>query len=258
MSEHQGSFSLDQAEIDKNSVIPIYYQLAKFFEKQIRERNLLPGEALPTETEIANHFGISRMTVRRAIAELVAAGLVYAQKGKGTFVAMPKLDNIVFDLNNFYEEIKQKGMELQSKLLEAKIVRSDELLSKRLGIPLNTRCLYFRIVVTVNGEPLAYERKYTVYTKQKPILETELKDPSLSSLAAAHSDSLPVGSKKVLMVSKTTEEESLILGVPRGTPVFVMIQTLYDLEKKPIAWGISIFRGDRYKLVSYDGWYEED
>lgn len=244
--------------VDKNSIIPIYYQLFKYFKSQIRSGILKPGDALPTEMEITAHFEISRMTVRRAISELVAAGMVYTQKGKGTFVAKPRLDNVVFDLDNFYEEIKQKGLQPHSKLLEAKIVKADEKLVKRLGIPLHTRCLFFRIVMTADGEPLAYETKYTIYTKKKPILESELKDPSLSSLAASHSDSLPASSKKVLMVSKTTAEESAILGVGCNTPVFLMIQTIYDQDRKPIAWGISVYRGDRYKLTSYDGWYETD
>lgn len=69
----------EEASIDKNSVIPIYYQLAKLLEGQILRGELKPGEALPTESEISAHFEISRMTVRRAISELISAGMVYAQ-----------------------------------------------------------------------------------------------------------------------------------------------------------------------------------
>ncbi len=249
----------EEALIDKNSVIPIYYQLAKLFEKQIRRGELKPGEALPTEMEIASLFGISRMTVRRAISELVAAGMVYTQQGKGTFVARPKLDNIVFELNNFNEEIKKRGLKLQSTILEARIVKADEQLKARLGAELgSSRFLFFRIVIAADGERLAYETKYIIYTKQKPILESELKDPSLSNLVAAHSDCLPVSSQKVLQASVANEEEALILGISPNAPVFLIEQTIYDLEKRPIGWGKSIYRGDRYKLTSYDGWYAND
>lgn len=244
--------------VDKNSIIPIYYQLFKYFEKQIRGGNLQPGDNLPTEMEIAARFDISRMTVRRAISELVSAGMVYTQKGKGTFVASPRLDSVVFNLNNFYDEIRQKGMKRHAELLEARIIKADEKLARRLGIDINTRCLYFRIVITADGEPLVYETKYTVYSKRSPILESELKDPSLSTLAAAHSDTTPSSSKKVLMVSKTTEEEAKVLGVSRDTPIFLMIQTIYNAENKIIAWGKSLYRGDRYKLTSYEGWNIED
>jgi GntR family transcriptional regulator len=240
--------------VDKESILPIYYQLYKYYEKQIRDGILKPGDALPTEMEIAESVEISRMTVRRAISGLVAEGMVYTQKGKGTFVAKPKLDNVVFDLNNFYDEIKQKGMNPHTKLLEAKIVKADEKLAKRMGIAVDTRCLFFRIVIKADGEPLVYEAKYTVYTKQKPTLEAELKDPSLANLATVHSDYVPVSSKKVLMVSKAINEEPAILGIPPATPIFLLLQTIYDADNNVIAWGKSIFRGDRYKLVSYVGW----
>jgi GntR family transcriptional regulator len=60
------------------------------------------------------------------------------------------------------------------------------------------------------------------------------------------------------MVSKTTEEESAVLGVSLHTPVFLIIQTIFDQDQNPIAWGKSIYRGDRYKLIRYDGWYKKE
>lgn len=250
---------IEEQSIDKNSVIPIYYQLAKLLEGQILSGELKPGEALPTETEIAGLFEISRMTVRRAISELIAAGMVNSQQGKGTFVSSPKLNNVVFELNNFNQEIKDFGLKLSTTLLGAHIVRADERLLKifQLDDP-NTRLLYFRTVVSAEDERLAYERKYIIYTKRKPILETNLKDPTLSGLVTANNDVLPVSTKKVLQVSVTTKEEAAILGLGGNAPVFVVEETLFDLENKPVGWSKSIYRGDRYQLTGYDGWLRKD
>lgn len=244
----------DEEKIDKGSVIPVYYQLAKLFEKQIFEGRLKPGEVLPPENELAAKYGISRMTVRRAISELVLAGLVYTQKGVGTFVSKPKLDNVVFEINDFHEEIKKRNMKPSTRLLGVKIVKADQKLAKHLEIQVGTSCLNFRVVLSADDEPLVYENKYVVYSKQKPILEQELRDPSLSNLASVHSDHLPAVSKKVLHASVTTELEARHLGVAINTPVFVVEQTVYDSEKKPMGWGTSVFRADRYKLTSYTGW----
>lgn len=240
--------------LDKKSIIPIYYQLRKLFERQIRSGELQPGDMLPSETEIASHFNISRMTVRRAIADLLSSGMVYTEKGKGTFVARPRLDKVVFDLNNYYDEIKQKGLLPYAELLETSITKADAKMAKKFGIAENTRCLYFRIIITASGEPIAYETKYTVYAKNTPILESQLKDPLLSRLAEAHSDRVPTSSKKTLMVSTATEEEAKVLDVSPGIPVFFMIQSIYDVDNNIIAWGKSVFRGDRYKVTSYEGW----
>lgn len=250
--------SIKDKTIDKSSAIPVYYQLAKLFEEKIRLGDLRPGESLPPEHKIAAQYEISRMTVRQAIAELISSGLVFVQKGKGTFVARPELDNVAFELGNFHEEIKKRGMRPGIKLLQARIVRAGEDLAAKLGIPSETRCLYYRFTLSADDEPLVYETKFVIYTKQKPILETDLNDPSLSSLISVHSDSLPVTCKRVLQAALVTEEEARILGVDRNTPVFLVEQIIYDMDKNPMGWGKSVYRGDRYKLTSYEGWNKED
>ncbi len=249
----------DELKIDKNSVIPIYYQLAKLLEEKILRGELKPGEALPTETEIASRFEISRMTVRRAISELISAGMVKAQQGKGTFVSSPKLNNIFIELNDFDQEIKKIGLNLNTTILGAKIVKADSNLMRIFEIDdPNTRFLYYRTVLSADDERLVYECKYTFYTKKKPILESNIMDPSLTGLVKANNDVLPVSSKKILQVSVATREEAHILGIPINAPVFVAEEIIYDLGKKPVGWSKAIYRGDRYQLTSYDGWLRID
>ncbi|SJZ70491.1 GntR family transcriptional regulator [Selenihalanaerobacter shriftii] len=248
------NYNQEVKKLDKDSVIPIYYQLAKIFEKQILQGRLTPGEALPSENEISEKYDISRMTVRRAISELTNAGMVYTQKGKGTFVAKPKLEDVIFELKNFHEEIRKRGMQPRTKLLGVKIVRADKLLAKKLNVPLNTNCLYYRLLLSTQEEPLVYENKYVVYTKQKPILESELNDPSLSNLATLHGEKFPTMSKRILHASVATEEETVVLGIELNEPVFVVEQTLYDADKNPVGWGKSVCRGDRFKFTSTISW----
>ena len=250
---------IQEQTIDKSSVIPIYYQLFKLIEEQIHRGDLKPGESLPTEHEISSRFEISRMTVRRAISELVSAGMVYAQQGKGTFVATPKLDNIVFELNDFNQEIKQRGLNYKTTLLEARIIKADAELREKFQVgEEHKRFLYFRTVFSAENERLSYEVKYTLYSKSKPILESELKDPSLPGLIAAHTEYMPMSSKRVLQVAACSETEAAILGIAPCSPVFLIEQTIYDQELKTVGWSKAVYRGDRYKLTSYDGWYKKD
>ena len=244
--------------LDKNSAIPVYYQLAKLIEKDILAGNFKPGEALPAEHDFASRFGISRMTVRRAISELNMVGMVYSEKGKGTFVAKPKLDDVEFELDDFSDDTPGKGMYKGTKLLGAKIVRADETLAEKLIIPLKTKCLHFRLIVSVDNEPLVYENKYIIFSKQNPVLEKELKDPSLSNLANSHGQQLATTGKRVFRVSTVTEEEAILLKVSLNTPVFLVEQTIYDHGKNPIGWSKSVYRGDRYRLTSYTGWCLSD
>jgi len=240
--------------IDKKSVIPIYYQIAKLFEKKIFSGVLKPEEKLPPENKIADIFDISRMTVRKALSELINANMIYSEKGKGTFVAKPKLDNTVFELKNFKEELKNRGMNPQTKLLNVKIIRADKDLALKLDIDKDKKCLDFSSIISANNEPLIYESKYIVYSKHKPILENEIQDPSLSNIAMAHGDSFPIMSKKLLNVSKAIKKHAELLNIKIDAPVFVIEQFLYDSSNNPIGWGKSICRGDKFKFTSYSGW----
>lgn len=244
-------------KINKKSVIPIYYQLAKLLEKKIYTGELNPGEKLPPENKIADYFNISRMTVRKALSELIEAGMISSEKGRGTFVTEPKLDNLVFELDNFKEEIEKRGMKPKIKLLKVNIIKANREIANKLNIDLKTRCLDFTMLISANNEPLIYERKYIKYSKQKPILESELEDATLSNLAITHGNYFPVMSKKILKSANADKEQANLLNINKKDAVFVIEQYLYDTNNSSIGWGISVCRGDKFKFSSYSGWSNE-
>jgi GntR family transcriptional regulator len=248
---------MKQPVLDKNSFVPIYHQLYKHFEGLITSGEMVPGDALPTENDFAEQLGISRMTVRRVISELAAAGMVYTIKGKGTFVADPKLDDINFSLNQRFDDLGQ-GEEISTKLLESRIIKANERISNRLGIALGSLCLYCRMVTKAGEHPLIYKTFYAVYSKKAPLIENQLKDMSLTNIVSQHSENSPSRTKRVLMSSSAKHDEPEILQIKAGAPVFFMTETIYDQHNKIIAWGKSIFRGDRYHFVSYNGWNLEE
>ena len=248
---------MKQPVLDKNSFVPIYHQLYKHFEGLITSGEMVPGDTLPTENDFAEQLDISRMTVRRVISELAAAGMVYTIKGKGTFVADPKLDDINFSLNQRFDDLAP-GEEISTKLLESRIIKANERISNRLGIALGSLCLYCRMVTRTGENPLIYKTFYAVYEKKAPLIENQLKDMSLTYIVSQHSGNSPSRTKRVLMSSSAKHDEPEILQIKAGAPVFFMTETVYDQHNKIIAWGKSIFRGDRYHFVSYNGWNLEE
>ncbi len=96
--------------IDKNSPIPIYYQLELQIRQFIESEQLQPGDILPSEREFTEKYNISRMTVRQAINNLVSEGLLYRQKGKGTFIAEQKFEQDLSGLTSFSEDMKNPGL----------------------------------------------------------------------------------------------------------------------------------------------------
>ncbi len=243
--------------LDKSSFTPIYHQLFKHFEGLILAGELVPGDMLPTEMEFSRQLGISRMTVRRVIRELAAAGMVYTIKGKGTFVAEPQLDEITFSLNQRFEDLGYEGP-ISTQLLECRIIKTDRRLSRRLRVEEGAHCLFCRMVTRAGRIPLVYKSYYTIYTKRAPLIENQLREMSLTSIASRHSESVPSRTKRVLMASSARRDESGILDIEHDSPVFFMTETIYDRDNQVIAWGKWVFSGKHYRFLSYSGWDLEE
>ena len=110
--------------IDKNSPIPVYYQLKNDFIKKIANGIWKVGECISSERELCEIYGVSRMTIRQAIGELVQEGILTRKKGKGTFVCEQKVNQK--DMMSFTEMIKQSGRVLQTKVVEFEIIDTPE------------------------------------------------------------------------------------------------------------------------------------
>jgi len=110
--------------IDKNSPIPVYYQLKNDFIKKIASGVWKAGECISSERELCEIYDVSRMTIRQAIGELVQEGVLTRKKGKGTFVCEQKVNQK--DMMSFTEMIKQSGRSLETKVVEFEIIDTPE------------------------------------------------------------------------------------------------------------------------------------
>lgn len=235
--------------IDKDSFVPVYYQLAQILERKIKAGVFQPGDTLPSETELGATYGISRMTVRKALEKLAEAGLIYAERGKGTFVAVPRLERATFQIDEFAKDMQQRGLVGTAKLLEARVLKAPSRTARNLGVEEGANVLFLRRLLLANDEPLVYDRKYLRYTRGKPILEAELNLP-LAELVSRNSDVQAVSSRLSIEATTVQEDEAQILKVPAGTPAFCVDQVLYSFDGVPLSWGWYIYRGDKYKFTS--------
>ena len=120
--------------INKNSPIPIYHQLLEYIKSKIATGEYPADELIPSEREFSEKFQISRMTVRQALNNLVQEGIVYRQKGKGTFVSRQKVEKRISRLNSYTEEMIERGLKPSSRLVQFDILKSDKALSNILKI----------------------------------------------------------------------------------------------------------------------------
>ena len=111
--------------LDRASPVPLHVQLRSFLLQQIESGALKPGDAIPAERELVSRFGISRITVRQAIADLMAEGFLYRQHGRGTFVRSHKIEQELSTLTGFVEEMAARGLVPGAKLISAEMVDAD-------------------------------------------------------------------------------------------------------------------------------------
>ncbi len=235
--------------IDRDSYEPAYAQLARILSAQIAEGVYRPGDQLPSEAQLVAQFGVSPMTVRRAINILVDRGIVSTAQGKGTFVRGLVITEAAFRLRECGGEEAERTV----RLLQATILPGDERVARKLAISPGTRVIYLRRLVYRNQEPTMYHREYLIYDPQRPVVEDELQITSLEGLFKGQgSQGVRRGDLSIEAVRLNSEEAGL-LGLLPGAPAFCLEHIFYDFTNQPIAWGWFICRADRFRLVTRIG-----
>lgn len=236
--------------INKQSPIPIYYQIMEQLKNQIKSGDLQPDMPLPSEREYAQQFGISRMTVRQALSNLVNEGLLYRLKGRGTFVSKPKMEQALQGLTSFTEDMKSRGMTPGSRLIDYQLIDSTEELAAILGCGHPSSIHKITRVRLANDIPMAIESSHIPFE-----LAGELNESHFQSSIYDHIErynSIPISrAKQELEPSAATTEEANILGIQKGAPVLLIKRTTYLQNGTAFEHAKSVYRGDRYTFVHY-------
>src|ERR1700704_2121745 len=112
--------------LDRQSVVPLYYQIQQSLLGQIRAGELVAGASMPSEQEISKRLSVSRMTARQALKSLCSLGVAYSQRGKGTFVSQAKLDKNVRQVFSFSEEMEARGAKPHSRVVSFETISAGE------------------------------------------------------------------------------------------------------------------------------------
>ena len=231
---------------------PAYLHIANVIADRIGVGVYRPGDQLPTEALLRAEFGVSPMTVRRAIGILLDRGLVTTTQGKGTFVRALDLGEAVFRL----QEITDMWMgddSVDVVLLEAGIVGATEEVAAMLECAAGAPTVFMRRLIRRRGMPLIYQLEHVLYDEHRPLVESQLQVMSLDGLLrSSRGAGIPSGQVTIEAVNLTTEEAS-ILGVPEGSPAFRLAHIFSDFDGRRISGGVFLCRGDQFRLTTHIG-----
>lgn len=227
---------------------PLYMRLKLAFEAFIQTKQLQQGDALPSERDISDICGVSRVTVRRAIDALVEEGALVRRHGSGTFVAAPvaRMDQPLSCATSFSEDMARRGMTASSMWLDRGIYlpSSDEMMS--LGLTGNRKVARLKRLRLADGVPVALENA----TLPSDILpDPESVDLSLYA-HLARLNARPVRAVQRISARLLTPEEVRLLAVPEGSAGLAVHRLAYLSSGRAIETTKTLYRSDLYDLVA--------
>jgi GntR family transcriptional regulator len=137
--------------------LPLYAQVEETLAQRIQEGVWAVGDQLPSEEQLSEEFSVSRTTVRATIQNLLQRGLVEIRRGKGTFVARPKIAQALTGLTGFVEDMEALGMKATARVLGKSIVPAPADVARKLGVALGAEVVAIRRVRLADGMPLSYD-----------------------------------------------------------------------------------------------------
>jgi GntR family transcriptional regulator len=220
---------------------------------QIRERlrnetmQMTPGSAILPEVELEQNFGVSRITVRRAIDDLVQEGILVRKQGKGTFVQSPKLTHELNAVTSWTEQLRMLGFTAQTADLQIREVEASPALAKELRISRgDALCMVMRLRLA-NGEPMSLMTNYLPASLVPELARKFVKGESLYDLLNKVYGLVPDVAIDKVETRLPTREEAKRLMIPARTPVLCVNRISYLTEGTPLEKSVVISRGDRYQ-----------
>lgn len=224
--------------INKNSPIPLYYQLKKKIENIIKSGKLKPGDAIPTEIEFMKRYAVSRTTVRNAILQMVNEGYLRRVIGKGTFIKThPIKSKILGNLIGFSKEMEQKGISHFTKVLGKDIVLAPIRVADMFQITTNDLVFYLKRLRFVEGKPIIIVENYVPAYLCPGIEKEDFKNGSLYNLLKTKFGlNIHHGRREFEPINSLSKEEIELLEVSPGTPLLYVESVTFTENNVPIEY----------------------
>lgn len=229
---------------------PLYQALADTLLEQIRSGGLQPGERLPSEADLIELYGVGRNTVRHALSELAAQGVLKTIQGVGTFVEDGRLNKTAEYLLGFTQEMSMQGREVSSRVLEARLIPADSFLARRLQIQLGEDVVYLARVRYLDGEPTAIERAHLPHSLCRGILKHDFAQASLYQVLTDEYGMRPDHAEQEIEAKLASGQVADLLDLEQPAVVFVFHRATHLADGRVVEYVDSEVRADQYRFYT--------
>jgi len=228
----------------------LYAEVEETIAAEIARGDYRPGDQLPTEDALLERFQVSRITVRRAIQNLVSRGMLEIRRGLGTFVLSPRIEAELTKLTGFVEDMNAAGRKATARVVSQGIVAASARVAERLQLAKGTKVMQIKRVRLADGTPISFDETYLPLPLGKKIVHNDLRlHPIFTLLEEEYG---------VPLVEADYELEAVIAGkavadalqVRVGSPVFQIERTSRTTGNQPVDYEILFYRGDLVRFVT--------
>ncbi len=240
------------SDLDK----PLYLQVREYLAEQIFRGELAPDSKLPSERELSRALDISRMTVRRAITELVNEGLLNRRHGSGTYVAKPRVSYEAHELVSYTQAMRARGISVGSQLLEFSQVVASRRLAEQLQVEIGHVLYHVARLRLANRVPTVLERSFLSTERTPGLEEYDLEKTSIYDLLLA---AYGVRIGRVTQTIEAVTASDIVakqLRVDDGFPLLMITRTIYRAQdSRPVVYSQDLLRSDYARIcLELEGW----
>jgi GntR family transcriptional regulator len=235
-----------RANIAHTKGISVYYQIIEDIVSRINNGEWKVGERIPTEMELVEYYGVSRMTLRKALDELSEEGLLYKERGVGTFAAKKQIVRNQETLLGVYEEMTSQGRIVRSEVLRKQTCKSKSI-AKDLGQKPNSDIFHLQRLRYVDETKMLLDDTYLRREIGDKIADADFETQSLFDLLEKNGYTILYGNKEIQAITADGKIAKL-LGCKTGLPLFFMKTVIYDKKGIPVAVSELYIRSDLYSI----------
>ena len=226
---------------------PLYAQIEDALAVRIRD-DLRPGDRLPTEDELIEQFAVSRITVRHAIQNLAARGLVVVEQGRGTFVARTRIEQQLTALTGFVEDMEAVGLGASARVTTSEVRTADREAAAALGLPARGKARFIERVRLADGHPVSFDQTWLPEDIGAQVASEDLSEEPIFRLLEEKYGIPLLEATYRLEAIVADEGLAARLETEPGSPVLRVARTTFTTGQRPIDYELLHYRGD---LISF-------
>lgn len=237
-------------QLNRDSKVPLYHQLYELLRGNIIGGKWQPGTMLPPESALCRNFHVSQITVRQALENLVNDGLIYRQRGRGSFVAQPAIESSLTRIISFTEDMNQRGCVPSSRVIDSRLVEASSTMAKKLEIGVGEVIAQLNRLRFANQEPLSIERSSFVYHYCPGVLSNDYEKVSLRQVLSGQYGIQLVKARQSIRAVLATKAQAEQLAIEPNAALLAIDRVSFSQHNVPIEYLQIFYNAKRYVLYT--------